>query len=104
MARLSCSIEAELVRGVPLARMLANHGELLNPPDANGARIPNCRIRRVDRDGFISTVVGTGQGGYGGDGGPAAAARIGESNGLAVVSGGPLLVADTYNCRVRRVW
>ena len=65
----------------------------------------DCRIRRVDRDGVISTVAGTGQGGYGGDGGPAAAARIGTSYryGLAVGCGGALLVVDADSCRVRRV-
>ncbi len=36
----------------------------------------NHRVRRIDRIGVISTLVGTGSGGYGGDGGWAIAAQL----------------------------
>eukprot|EP00665_Eupelagonemidae_sp_cell47_P017120 gene17120-biopygen7210 len=48
-------------------------------------------------------VLGTGVPGYGGDGGPAAAAQIAFIGGIAVDAGGGLLIADSGNGRVRRV-
>ncbi|HEU4636228.1 MAG TPA: Ig-like domain repeat protein, partial [Edaphobacter sp.] len=74
--------------------------------DASGnlyiAEMGNHRIRKVDPLGNISTVVGTGVQGYGGDGGSAASALLDSPQGLAVY-GGNLYVADTHNHRVRRV-
>lgn len=62
------------------------------------------RIRRVDGGtGTISTVAGTGERGFDGDGGPATEARLGEIRGLAVDGSGSLYVADYGNDRVRRV-
>lgn len=52
------------------------------------------RVRRVDRDGIITTVGGTGEPGYGGDGGPAHQARLNEPGGLAVAPDGALYVAE----------
>jgi sugar lactone lactonase YvrE len=64
----------------------------------------NHRIRKVDAaTGLISTVAGTGSGGYGGDGGSAAAATLKSPASVAVDAGGNLYVADTDNHRVRRV-
>lgn len=62
------------------------------------------RIRRVDGStGTISTVAGTGERGFDGDGGPAREARVGEIRGLAVDGAGSLYLADYGNERVRRV-
>jgi len=61
------------------------------------------RVRRVDARGVISTVAGTGQRGYAGDGGPAATARLDTPTGLAIGFGGVLLIADSGNNRVRAV-
>jgi sugar lactone lactonase YvrE len=67
-------------------------------------------IRRVDAaTNVITTVVGTGgAGGYSGDGGLAAAAKLSRPSGLFVERTGPragrIYVADTYNGVVRVVW
>lgn len=53
--------------------------------------------------GVISTVAGTGAAGSGGDGGPAAAARLNGPQGLLVDAMGELYIADTANHRIRRV-
>ncbi len=63
----------------------------------------NHRIRRVDASGTITTVVGTGEIGYSGDGGPALAAQLGQAEKLAFDSRGNLYIADTFNHRIRRV-
>jgi DNA-binding CsgD family transcriptional regulator/sugar lactone lactonase YvrE len=61
----------------------------------------NNRIRRVGRDGIITTVAGIGSRGYGGDGGPAALAQLNSPAGIAVGFGDSMFVADTGNNRVR---
>ena len=62
------------------------------------------RIRKVDAaTGNISTVAGSGEPGFGGDGGPATAARLYYPNGIAVDGTGNLHIADTYNHRIRKV-
>ncbi len=63
----------------------------------------NHRIRLVDSIGTISTVAGTGDWGYGGDGGPATQARLSFPCGLAVDAAGNVFVADVENHRVRRI-
>ena len=55
-------------------------------------------------DGTITTVAGTGSGGFSGDGGPATAATIDTPRGLAALPDGGFLIADTNNERIRRVW
>lgn len=62
------------------------------------------RVRRVERaTGRVSTVVGTGTAGFGGDGGPASAAQLFGPDGLAFDPSGNLYVADWQNLRVRKV-
>ncbi len=68
------------------------------------ADLGNQRIRRVDVDtGAITTVAGTGQEGFGGDGGPATEARLANPSGVAVDAAGNLYIADWDNHRIRRV-
>jgi sugar lactone lactonase YvrE len=62
------------------------------------------RIRKVNPDGAITTIAGTGDQGFGGDGGPAAQARLFSPYGLAVDSVGSLIIADSVNYRVRKVF
>jgi sugar lactone lactonase YvrE len=63
----------------------------------------NNRIRKVALNGIISTVAGTGAGGYSGDGGPATSAKIFSPYGVAIDAAGNLLIADNLNSRVRAV-
>ena len=64
----------------------------------------NHRVRRVDAStGNISTVAGTGEEGFGGDGGPAAAAMLKEPKGIVLDVAGNLYIADSGNIRIRKV-
>ncbi|MEQ8789543.1 MAG: hypothetical protein RIC55_24830 [Pirellulaceae bacterium] len=76
--------------------------------DADGnmffVEMQNHLIRRVDaKTGKISTVAGTGQRGYGGDGGPAVKARFAQPHSIALDGKGGLYVADIGNHRIRRI-
>jgi sugar lactone lactonase YvrE len=64
----------------------------------------NHRVRAIDLDtGIIATVVGNGETGFSGDGGPAIQAALNRPAGLEFDRDGRLYVADTYNHRIRRV-
>ena len=71
----------------------------------------NQRVRRIDLDGTIATVVGTGQPGFAGDGGPATEAQIWApvsqaappTSRIAIDDLGHLFLADTFNDRIRKV-
>lgn len=67
------------------------------------ADVFNCRIRQVDGAGIITTVAGNGTCGFAGDGGPATEAALFFPRDVAVGPDGSLYIADTENCRVRRV-
>ena len=60
-------------------------------------------IRRVGSDGVITTLAGTGQAGFGGDGGPATQARLNLPQDAVFGSDGSLYIADAANNRIRRV-
>ncbi len=68
----------------------------------------NNRIRKVDRGGIISTVVGNGKncgltGCQLGDGGQALQASLDGPTGVAVDGSGDIFIADTSVSRIRRV-
>jgi DNA-binding beta-propeller fold protein YncE len=64
----------------------------------------NHLIRRVDAGtGIISTVAGTGQPGFAGDGGPAIKAQFRQPHSIALDTQGNLYVADIGNHRIRRI-
>jgi hypothetical protein len=75
--------------------------------DASGniyiADTDNHCIRKVDTLGIITTVAGTGSGGYSGDGGPATSAKLNHPRRVFVDSGGNIFIADSDNHRIRVV-
>lgn len=67
-------------------------------------------IRKLDTNGIIYTIAGTGMGagsagagGYSGDGGPATAANLNGPFALAIDAAGNIIFADGYNHVVRKV-
>jgi hypothetical protein len=63
----------------------------------------NNRIRAVAPDGTIDTVAGNGVAGYNGDSQEATGAKLNLPQGVAALADGSFLIADTVNCRIRRV-
>lgn len=63
----------------------------------------NHRIRKIDTNGNISTVAGTGSAGNTGDGGPASGALLNSPESVTPDVFGNLFIADTGNHRVRMV-
>ncbi|QQS48740.1 MAG: SBBP repeat-containing protein [Acidobacteriota bacterium] len=62
-------------------------------------------VRKITPDGIAGVLAGTGafEGGYGGDGGPATAARLNVPSDVTVDSSGNVYIADSMNHRIRRV-
>ena len=60
-------------------------------------------VRQIDASETISTFAGAGEGGYGGDGGPAVEALLNRPSGVAADAPGNVFVADTGNHRIRRI-
>ncbi len=75
--------------------------------DASGnlfiADTENHRIRKIDSRGIVSTVAGTGEPGFSGDGGAATSARLNGPEGVWVDAAGTIFIADTRNQRIRKV-
>lgn len=61
------------------------------------------RIRRITREGRISTVAGTGQVGYTGDGGPALQATFNKPHEIRFDAAGSIFIADMVNQAIRRI-
>ncbi|MBS1815910.1 MAG: Ig-like domain repeat protein [Acidobacteria bacterium] len=60
-------------------------------------------IRRIDSDGIITTVAGSGKQGFYGDGAAATSAELNTPSSIVVAPDGTLYIADTMNHRVRKV-
>jgi streptogramin lyase len=66
--------------------------------------VANHVVRRIDlRSGLISTVAGTGEKGYSGDGGPATKARLNEPYEVRFDADGNMFFVEMQNFIVRRV-
>ena len=63
----------------------------------------NNRIRRVEADGTITTIAGTGVAGFDGDGHQATATQISAPYGVAIDGQGRILFVDFGNQRIRRI-
>jgi trimeric autotransporter adhesin len=75
---------------------------------ANGdvyfADVANHRVRRIEAaTDRITTVAGTGEKGFSGDGGPASQARLWSPGRVWLDHSGNLLIVDILNARIRRV-
>ena len=82
--------------------MWAPHGVgVTKSGDILVADTENHRVRMVSKAGIISTIAGTGERGYSGDGGPATLARLDRPFDVAALPDGGFLVVDSN--RVRRV-
>lgn len=61
------------------------------------------RIRKVSATGTITTVAGSGNYGFSGDGGPATLASLASPRAVAVDGSGNLFIVDSDNGRIRKV-
>lgn len=63
----------------------------------------NDRIRKVNTSGIISTIAGTGVGGFSGDGAAATLAQLNNPSGVTVDAAGNIYIADMTNQRIRKI-
>jgi len=87
------------------ARLRSPRGVAIGPNgDLYIADSGNHVVRRLaGSTGILTTIAGTGDAGFSGDGGAAALARLCDPEGIAVGPSGDLYIADTGNHRVRRL-
>jgi trimeric autotransporter adhesin len=85
------------------AELHGPYGVAIDAGDIYVSDSQNHRVRRIDPDGIITTVAGTGAPGWSGDGGSARRAELNVPAGLALDGKGNLYIADQRNNRVRRV-
>ena len=82
----------------PVALALDGKGNLYIADQSNN------RIRKIDlSSGIITTIAGTGESGYNGDGALGPETAIAGPSGLAVDQDGNLYIADTFSSRIRKL-
>jgi sugar lactone lactonase YvrE len=89
------ALQAEL--GAPAGLAVDKSGRLHFADPANHV------VMRIEADGRLTRIAGTGQPGYGGDGGAAPAALLNQPRDVDVDAGDNLYIADYGNHRVRKV-
>lgn len=91
--------------GPATAARLINPAGLAVGPDGSIyiAEYGGDRIRKVAQSGIITTVAGTGAGGFTGNGGPATNARINAPIDVVVDAANNIYFSDSANYRIRRV-
>jgi sugar lactone lactonase YvrE len=63
----------------------------------------NDRVRKVDTNGIIRTIAGTGKNSYSGDGGPAVRGNLYAPVGLAIGPGGSLYISERAHHTIRMI-
>ena len=97
------------VKGYAGDGQLATNAQLTRPncvfvSSSNQVYISDCNvIRKIDRNGIISTIAGTEKGGYNGDDQLAVKAQINTPDGLFVTEDEEVLFCDFNNHRVRKI-
>lgn len=86
---------AQAQLGFPLAIAVDDSGNLYI--------VDSDRIRKVDASGTITSIAGTGAHRFTGDGGPATAAELNGSEGVAADHAGSIYIADSNNNRIRKI-
>jgi len=75
--------------------------------DQNGnafiSEMTNNRVVKIDAQGKLTPFAGTTHKGASGDGGPATAAELNGPHHLIVMKNGDVLIADSFNAKIRRV-
>lgn len=88
-----------------ISAAIAEVGGLDIDPDGNlyFSDTSNHMVRKIDKNGTIQTVAGTGVRGLSGDGGMAKQAQLKSPRGIAFANDGSLIIADYYNDRIRKI-
>jgi class 3 adenylate cyclase len=60
-------------------------------------------VRRINSNGTVTTIAGTGVAGFSGDGGPGVAAELNGPQSVAIDGIGDVFIADSLNNRIREV-
>jgi sugar lactone lactonase YvrE len=60
-------------------------------------------VRKVDTNGIITTIAGTGKPGFSGDGGPATKAQLNGPTTVGIDGEGNIFISDLENHRIRRI-
>ncbi len=82
----------------PVALALDGQGHLYIADQSNN------RIRKIDlSSGVITTVAGTGDSAFSGDGAPGPSTALAGPSGLVIDQEGNLYIADTFSSRIRKL-
>ena len=110
-AQIITTVAGDSVQGYNGDNIAATTAKLYGPystaVDAAGnlfiADLDNNRVRKVNTDGIITTIAGTGDAGFSGDDSAATLAKLDGPAGVAVDVSGNIYIADDYNSRIRKV-
>ncbi|MFL3025323.1 MAG: LamG-like jellyroll fold domain-containing protein [Candidatus Neomarinimicrobiota bacterium] len=93
------------------SNILANNAEIMNPRNIwidnnDHIYVPDQglnRLLKIDKSGIITTIAGTGEGGFSGDGGPAVLAQIDGPRGVTGDNVGNLYLSEGNGNRIRKI-
>jgi hypothetical protein len=95
----------ELRMGQPFGQSADPAGRIAYDTQGNliFADTDNSRIRKVDTNGIVTTIAGTGVGGYNGDNKPAVEAQVNRPVDVEAGPDGSIYFTDVYNSCVRKI-